>query len=204
MRPNLTKSGLNAAISAYEQWVDTQIEVPYNERKKAVFIDSGKVMHCGKGCTRCCELLVTICSPDALRIGRFLKDKGMDTPELRHWLREDTEFLYALAKEHKTDDKISEAYVSKHRPCRFLKDGGCSIYEARPVVCRIFNSLEPAEKCMGENRNTVERLRADDLKEMAGHRGAMFANMSWTPEQGVLSEMVLWALEAWDWMEAKS
>lgn len=205
MRPGLTTGGLNAALDAYEQWVDTQIHVPFEERKKACFVD-GMVSHCQKGCSKCCELLVTVGAPDALRLARHLKKNGMDTKELRASLRADVEFVQMLAKENKCseDNVLANHYVAAKRPCVFIKDGACSVYEARPVVCRLFNSLVPAEECMGDKRDGVKRIKTDDIKDVAAKRCEEFSRQAWAPLAGLLSEMTLWALEQLDVVEKRN
>lgn len=201
MRPMVSKEGLYEAIAAYEKWVDTDIEAPFKARREATFIVSGKTMHCGPGCSKCCDLMVTICSPDALRLAKHLRDTGRDTPELRDRLRKEVQFAFQVAGNVKGKDEkelsanIATEYVKKGRACMFLEDGKCGVYSARPVVCRLFNSLEPAEKCMGDGKDQVLRLMTNDLREQAGQRGLQFSKMSWTPTTGILSEMVLWGLE---------
>lgn len=206
MRPGITMQAVTDSLIAYEQWVDTQVMVPYEERKKACFIDGGHVTHCQKGCTRCCDLLVTIGSLDALRIGRYLKKNGMDTKELRDSLRDDTALVYAMSEENKCKDDttLANIYFSNKRPCRFVKDGGCSIYEARPVVCRLFNSLVPREECMGEKRGEARRVTTNDLRLTAGKRQEEYSTLTWTPPAKLMPEIVLWALEELDAMEARN
>ena len=63
MRPMLTKQGISDSISAYEKWVAEWVDEPLSQRKKALALD-GCLTPCGKGCSRCCELMVTVCSPE--------------------------------------------------------------------------------------------------------------------------------------------
>lgn len=206
MRPGLTKNGLSESLNAYEKWVDTQVAVPYEERKKACFIDGGMVTHCQKGCNHCCNLLVTIGAPDALRMARYILGSGMDSDALRESLREDVAFVSMVAKENKCKeyDKLASHYIALKRPCRFIKDGACSVYDARPVVCRLFNSLVSPEECMGENRNAVKRIATNDIRDVAAKKMEEFSRTAWAPHAGLMSEMVLWALEEMDAMEARN
>lgn len=203
MRPSVTKEGIADSIGAYETFVKEQVEGPFNERKKELFLD-GKEMPCGKGCTKCCELMVTVCPPDALRIARYLRANNMDTHDLRHRLIGETEFAFDCAKGKKTDEEIANEYRLQRRNCVFLDDGGCSVYEARPVVCRLFNTLGKAEDCMGEENDKQTRIVTEDLRKIAADRGVEFGRLAWGPEHGMLPEMVLWALEELDRLEAKS
>lgn len=200
MRPTLTREGVEAAICGYEKWVGSDVEAPFGERKKAVALE-GKQLPCGKGCTRCCELMVTICSPDALRIAKHLKDKGLDTKALRQRLLGEVQFTFEVAGDKKTDAEVAKEYRLQRRNCVFIEDGGCSIYEARPVVCRLYNTVGPAESCQGDEADKQERIITNDLRDQAAQKGISFGKMAWTPEQGILPEMVLWALCALDNLE---
>lgn len=35
-------------------------------------------------------------------------------------------------------DNAEDIAKDAHKPCRYLNDNGCSIYEYRPIVCRTF------------------------------------------------------------------
>lgn len=77
---------------------------------------------CKRGCSYCCYVGVQISGPEAKYI------------------------------EHKTGHKIRSLEtgvcdLNERRPCPFLKDNECSIYEYRPSVCRAFLSFSPVSHC---------------------------------------------------------
>lgn len=69
---------------------------------------------CGKGCSSCCKMNVTISQIEANHIAEKtgLKSKQLTT-----------------SKTHRPDMFLG-------RPCMFLKDDTCTIYDVRPFVCR--------------------------------------------------------------------
>ena len=69
---------------------------------------------CGKGCSSCCKMNVTISQIEANLIAEKL---GIKSKQL------------ANSKRHNSDEFIGI-------PCKFLKDDSCTIYDVRPFVCR--------------------------------------------------------------------
>ncbi|EKP0311158.1 YkgJ family cysteine cluster protein [Aeromonas veronii] len=68
-----------------------------------------KFTPCKKGCSHCCHIPVSVSELEVEYIEKSLKIKR---------------------KEFSAYDKTQE------KPCPFLKDNGCSIYNVRPFVCR--------------------------------------------------------------------
>lgn len=78
---------------------------------------------CSRGCSHCCHIQVLIAEDEADVIGKRIGRKPRKVP---HRERIDTK-------------AFSFGY---HNPCTFLVDGECSIYEHRPLACRIHYSLD--------------------------------------------------------------
>lgn len=72
---------------------------------------------CRRGCNQCCHIAVPVTRTEAKLIGSRI---GVEPAEPR-------ESTDARAMQH----------AQFGRPCVFLEDGGCSIYDARPVSCRL-------------------------------------------------------------------
>jgi len=88
---------------------------------------------CTRGCSHCCHLSVDIWPPEAQVIERYCKE---------HNIPIDLEYLgkqmgYAPL----------ELPISPVSACVFLKNGECSIYEARPIMCRKYFVATPPEQC---------------------------------------------------------
>lgn len=77
---------------------------------------------CIAGCSHCCHISVTVTSFEADLIGEFTGRKPV---------------TFKQSLQH--NGEASDAYYGK--PCTFLKEGRCSIYEVRPLSCRLHHSL---------------------------------------------------------------
>jgi Fe-S-cluster containining protein len=81
---------------------------------------------CHEGCSHCCHIAVSVLQPEAEMIGQLIGRKPKSPKS----------------------DKIGEVPVlplGYDNPCTFLKDDRCSIYEHRPLTCRIYASVEDNE-----------------------------------------------------------
>lgn len=94
---------------------------------------------CKKGCNHCCHIAVAVTRPEAQVIGQRIGR----TPQA----------VTPRAKELGGFDNVPWGYAN---PCTFLKGGQCSIYENRPMACRIhFNLDRDALLCMLDPPHTA-------------------------------------------------
>ncbi len=77
---------------------------------------------CKRGCSYCCHVPVGLTECEAL----YIQAKTGKTANLKN-------------------EKILTVETLKGAPCTFLKNGECSIYEFRPITCRVFSSFEDPE-----------------------------------------------------------
>ena len=81
-------------------------------------------INCKSGCDQCCHVALSVFSIEADYIVEYVdslsKDERVALKELWQTQPEDGKNL------------MGESV----RPCSFLYDGKCSVYEARPVICR--------------------------------------------------------------------
>lgn len=114
---------------------------------------------CKSGCSFCCHISVGICESEAKAISKATGRKIADVlPDPSLILRE---------KWHNT-------------PCPFLKLGKCSIYEDRPISCRLnFNMADTPEQCDTRIPSSESYVMFLNLKPLEqGFLGA-FLNEKW-------------------------
>jgi len=102
--------------------------------------DLPRPLACRTGCDHCCFNQVELTPPEALAIGHFVE---------RHFSREERERLLAhlsrslAAKAGKGKREI--ARIRRELPCPLLQAQKCSVYPARPLVCRAMHSLDAGQ-----------------------------------------------------------
>ena len=95
---------------------------------------------CLKGCHWCCHQAVFANSYELHFLSEKIKQK-FNTAQLDE-LVEKTEAKFSITS------KLEENEILKYKsPCPLLKDGACSIYETRPMACRIYLSTK-LETCL--------------------------------------------------------
>ncbi len=96
-----------------------------------IFDHAGKFAACARGCGHCCHVSVPITEFEARYMGDNLNIEPVALKQsIRHDLKE----------------------FSTHTPCPFLKNGECSIYEVRPLTCRMHMNFDRDNYwCLHEN-----------------------------------------------------
>jgi Fe-S-cluster containining protein len=138
-----------------------------------------KAQHaCAPGCSFCCYLPVDVLAPEAFRIAAHLKQTR--SPEQLGAV------VYRLGA-YSQDDFGT-------RPCVFLTDGRCSIYEVRPMVCRAYNSL---------SRERCEAYYHDASVDLRGTKDRVAGRLAEAMEDGVVAGLGVLGLDA-QWYELPS
>ena len=126
---------------------------------------------CGSGCSHCCHMPTMIYQHEADAMAAAANRKARRLKfRLMPWA------LHAAG-----------AYTGQ--PCPFLLEGRCSIYDHRPLICRLHNSLnDDPQDCLIVNGASSKTIRSidPDFVEMPYLR----AVMSWRPTEpwGVIQE----------------
>lgn len=94
---------------------------------------------CQAGCAYCCHTRVEVLPHEALFIARYVRETqpAMQQQQLIERLKSHADRAAGLTRED---------HFRARLPCAFLVDSRCSIYEARPTLCRTFHSLD-VEPC---------------------------------------------------------
>ncbi len=94
----------------------------------------GVKVDCRKGCSWCCHQPVFANTYELRYLARHIRDSFTKEEQLQIFLRSE--------EKNSTAEEMSEKQVlSYKRPCPLLKDGACTAYQARPLACRIYLSM---------------------------------------------------------------
>jgi hypothetical protein len=122
----------------------------------------GMPVVCARGCNGCCEELVIVYQPEALRIARWLMEPAQ--AEARDgflarfpaWQKAVGDAPARLVELRAKGDGLG--YLEAHRAqwrkrvmCAFNAGGDCTIYPVRPVNCRNAHAIETHTLCSGAN-----------------------------------------------------
>ncbi len=128
--------------------------------------EEGMKIACGPGCSYCCEQLVMVWLPEAMRVAEFLLRPENEAaratflenyPRWRDQIGDADTHIAELTATHQTEAHLSAhmAVWRKRIMCALNKDGLCVAYEARPIVCRTCHALDTNEHCKGDTSTTI-------------------------------------------------
>lgn len=135
-----------------------------------VLVEHGQSISCRAGCGACCRQLVAIGEIEA----HHLCDLVRALPEPR---RSEVQARFARARQRlqeagllesllqveewtkEESQRIGMTYFRLGISCPFLEKESCSIYFDRPIICREFLVMSPAENCSRPTPETVHRVR---------------------------------------------
>lgn len=92
------------------------------------------VSACRNGCSHCCHIPVTISEIEAGMIGQRT---GLKPARPAKSVR-----LADFDDLDLAEEALGELKKRPFAPCPFLKDGACSVYDIRPMVCRLLINLD--------------------------------------------------------------
>jgi Fe-S-cluster containining protein len=128
-----------------------------------------EAISCRKGCGACCRQVVPISQPEARHIAELIEQ----LPEPRktqikarfaaaEQQLDGTDLPHRMAHSDTLDDaerqQLAVDYFRQGIACPFLEDESCSIYEHRPLVCREYLVITPAENCAQPTVEPVVRI----------------------------------------------
>jgi Fe-S-cluster containining protein len=129
------------------------------DARTAMLAVQGRELACKRGCNGCCEEPIMIFRPEAARVARWLDLP--DNAEARAAFRA----AYPAWRDRVGDTpaRLSARFVndpggyrqahieawSKGVLCAFNRDGACTIYPVRPIICRTGHALDTSAYCSG-------------------------------------------------------
>ncbi|MGW8314124.1 MAG: YkgJ family cysteine cluster protein [Bacteroidales bacterium] len=160
LQEGFTAENLMAAIGQLYDAVDGLLEVFLNRTTL-----EGKPAECKKGCSWCCHQAVFAVTHEILYILAQLMEGKEEEKQLRFLNR-------ANEKSKITTRKSYEELLRFRKPCPFLTEGICGIYDVRPMACRIYlSSSEPA--CQRDYRDPGDEQNFPELFEFPLRAGRM-------------------------------
>jgi hypothetical protein len=132
------------------------------EARARAAVENNVKIACELGCTGCCEEMVIVAEPEALLIRKFLRDPAnaiarahfLDAyARWRERAGDAPERLAALTVSNDDRAAYTEAHTAYWRQrnlCAFNRDGACTIYPVRPLVCRDAHAVGTNERCFGD------------------------------------------------------
>ncbi|MBU0615207.1 MAG: YkgJ family cysteine cluster protein [Nanoarchaeota archaeon] len=139
--------------------ISVAVDTAYHEIDAAVeLIKAEAIISCQKGCGHCCYQPVTATFPEVMLIVEYMKtDKGakeLFVEQYRNWRKNFDPYAYTDAANHdlqaairgKESNRLLDLAIDRVQ-CPMLYDNECTIYQARPMVCRAMLSVDDPEKC---------------------------------------------------------
>jgi Fe-S-cluster containining protein len=149
---------------------------------------SNSRVDCKKGCASCCHQSVFVLPHEAFYLYMYLKTQGNNI--LYNTLRDEV-----LKKNEVTSEMDLKSILYNTQPCPFLDNNNCLVYDARPMACRLFLSMD-LQSCITERRNPVNMNKYARLYEIPLRAGRMLNEgiCAWFTEKGVKSTE--WIIES--------
>ncbi len=102
----------------------------------------GGAIHCGKGCSGCCSLVVNCTFPEAVLVANTLNQQQQEQLQAQIPRIQEAAACSANLKEW------LRAYRFGAGPCPFLdQTGACGVYRSRPLSCRSLLATKEPEWC---------------------------------------------------------
>ncbi len=132
--------------------------------------NNGRTVSCKAGCGACCRQLVPIAPSEAHLLKELVNDLPPDRKaqiegrfENARSRLEQAGLLQTLSAAEKPVDseykRLGLEYFALGVPCPFLENESCSIHQDRPLVCREYLVVSPAENCARTNGEPIEVLK---------------------------------------------
>ena len=139
-----------------------QVLTTFEEYQQEVMRYHGRMPSCRAGCATCCGHWVEDVNSfeAALIAGEVLRRPPPAIDAIMHQCRSDMAALEQLAdiRDARTGtveeelhfdetDILLGAFYQLRRPCPLLSNGRCSVYDLRPLTCRIYFSFSHPSRC---------------------------------------------------------
>jgi len=115
---------------------------------------------CWKGCSHCCNIMVHSNQLEVDLIFDYMKEKKIKVSQKR--------------LEEQVKLQTHNYFLSEHRRCVFLDDQGlCKVYPVRPMACRNYFVVTPADLCDTTKYPHGETASIMNYEAFAMHNGVV-------------------------------
>ena len=178
----LAPANLSAAVSQLYRAVDELLE-SFMKRSAS----EGVAADCKKGCSWCCYQEVYAVTHELIYLHDYIAKQGNAE-------REGEVLERAREKARLTEGRTEEEQLKVRAACPFLEEGSCTVYEARPMACRIYLSSSVGS-CRTNHDHPENGNSFPELFEFPLNAGRMLNEgfVSYLKQRGLRS--VEWPLE---------
>lgn len=120
---------------------------------------------CASGCSACCHQSVSVFASEGLVLERFisssLSENQRNAAKVKGeaWLSS----FNQISREASLNNPLTEGeffeaerqITAMRLPCLFLEEDKCTVYGARPLVCRTYSVEDDPQECTTNPRRTV-------------------------------------------------
>lgn len=150
------------------------------------FEAQGQVIDCKKGCAWCCSNAVMVLPHEMFLLKEYLLQKT-DPKSLAPVLEK------MRQKDEKTSAMRSQDFLHHKTPCALLdSEGACSVYEVRPMACRIYLSKN-VNSCLYEFNHSKDMSAWAQLYDIPLRAGRML-------NEGACAWMIEHGLTSYEWL----
>lgn len=131
------------------------------EKLDAASAPVAEASSCRQGCGHCCQLLVLTSRLEKEYIEEYLSShfSEEEIKEFKNKINTHKDLLSKLTvyRDGSFESGAKKQYLSSRIPCAFLDENqNCSIYEARPFICRKYLVFDSPEACAELTKNTSQ------------------------------------------------
>ena len=138
---------------------------------------------CRAGCTYCCHFSVEVSVPEVLSLASYINANFSES-----------ELEAVKTRVHETERRVrglnSYERLFARVPCPLLLDGKCSVYAARPLVCRGYNSFNWVTCAQDMNYSRSWRLIPHDEAERDIYSNVLDGLVTGLKEEGLPSVLL--------------
>jgi len=134
---------------------------------QGILAEAGGGISCKKGCSRCCSRIVVASRLEALALIDYIYAfTDFDREGANVQIAEHAALLRGFLDERSGAGDGDAVWFEKNIPCPFLRGDICSVYEGRPLSCRLYHSLDDPELCARPVRGVAELPLLSDAEKL--------------------------------------